>query len=111
MKYTDNHAAFVNALERHIGRNLTKLGDWIESELSQNLGKPFPPASKPGQYPRKRTGRLQKSIKKSRKGATLTIGVTAPYARELTEKGRKLTADVVLDNPEKVMNLIAEGKP
>ena len=111
MRYKDNHNAFTNALKREIGRNLTKLGEWVENELAQNLSKPFPPASKPGEYPRKRTGRLLKSIKKSRRGTELTIGVTVSYARELTQMRRKLTADVILDNPDKVMNLISEGRP
>lgn len=44
-----------------VAEQLMRLAKRIAEKHQENLGTLYPPASKPGQYPRKRTGNLQRS--------------------------------------------------
>jgi hypothetical protein len=61
----------------------------LMEQFSRRLdGKKYPPASKVGQYPARRTGNLSRSLKARVKGRTIYIGTgtQAPYAKYLAAK-------------------------
>ncbi len=69
-----------------------------------NLAKAFPPASKSGEYPRRRTGRLLRAVDYAPKSvAELAAGLVgtvfydggAPYAKHLSARGRRSIRDTV----------------
>ena len=62
----------------------TKLVDKFYEKLSGA----YPPASKAGKYPKKRTGCLRGSIQARVKGRTIEIGSTAPHAKFLARGTR-----------------------
>lgn len=64
----------------------TKLAEKFISTLGRN----FPPASKAGEYPRKRTGKLRDSVQARVNGRTIEIGSYAPHAKYLASGTRRM---------------------
>lgn len=64
--------------------------DLIHREIDKALDVPYPRASKVGEAPRKRTGKLQRStrVTLSADGMVISIGNVAPYAEDLLRRGR-----------------------
>ena len=74
----------------------------VEKQVHDRLGTPYPPASRPGEPPARRTGALQRSIKGTvssiARRLRVTVSVAAPYASFLVSRGRVImtTADARL---------------
>lgn len=66
-------------------RNLEAAAELLDDGLRETLAVPYPPASRPGQAPRKRTGRLRResSAKANTGSMTITLSNAAPYAQYL----------------------------
>jgi hypothetical protein len=60
--FRNNSAQFNAANRQAIAENLLSAAVFFQAQHMQRLNKSFPPASKVGQYPAKRTGHLQASI-------------------------------------------------
>jgi hypothetical protein len=76
-------------IEAEFRRGLEDAGAREAEAVRESLGTPYPPASKPGEPPHLRTGRLRASVGSEvsgggqDEGLTLTISATAPYAKQL----------------------------
>lgn len=72
-------------LERRMGRAMGAL----RSEIKRMVSRPYPPASRPGNYPKLRSGDYKRSIEKyvhmsvSGKSIVGRVGTDSPYARRL----------------------------
>lgn len=54
--------AFMRRLETANERDLGRMAAWGARRAKQTLSEPYPPASKPGEAPHRRTGRLRASV-------------------------------------------------
>lgn len=61
MSYRPNPNA-LSDIEKRIGQVLLVIAIEVQSEETNSLGRSYPPASKPGEFPARRTGNLQSSI-------------------------------------------------
>lgn len=50
------------ALQDQLGKSLLLAAVVVQSEMKKSLNTPYPPASKPGEFPHYRTGNLRESI-------------------------------------------------
>ncbi len=79
--------AFTRKTKAHIARNLNFLGQELRGLLKIQVSTPYPPASRVGESPHKRSGDLQKgfeqTIKKGIFSVSLRIFTNVPYARRL----------------------------
>lgn len=68
-------------------RNLQDAAELLDEGLKETLGTPYPPASRPGAAPRRRTGDLQRlSIAKANPGSgTITLSNSAEHAKYLRD--------------------------
>jgi len=109
---TDDEAADRSA------RELIAIGKAIRDQHKRNLGRQYPPASRPGQYPARRTGSLKNGIffdpeklsRISRNGnARITIGYSNKNAKPqknpywygphlVNNRGRKGIVDTMAEN-------------
>jgi HK97 gp10 family phage protein len=75
--------------------NVKAAGRFAEAEIKRSISTPYPPASKPGKPPHRRTGRLKRSIKRFENKEMLIVRIgtdeSAPYWRFL-EAGTKFMA-------------------
>jgi len=53
---------FTKSVNQDVARRMFDCMLLAQQQLMDDLGTPYPPASVPGQYPRKRTGNLQRSV-------------------------------------------------
>ena len=97
-------------------KRLDKAGAMLQEAIKRNLSQQYPPASKPGQFPARRTGRLQRSIKRRFVGGkTIRIGTInredAFYAVDLelgssTVAARPFIRPSVYHNADRVQNIM-----
>ena len=52
----------IHEIEDASAKGLLRAAVYVQTHLMQRLNKPYPPASKPGQYPAKRTGHGQAGV-------------------------------------------------
>lgn len=73
---------FEKEVKADCAARLRVVGAAIASRIQANIGKQYPPASRPGQYPAKRTGQLQRSIVSivDPNAPAVHIYATAPHA-------------------------------
>lgn len=85
-----------------------ELKAWAQAAVKlhqKNLNTPYPPASKPGEFPHRRTGKLRRSVLwRNRKKWAINIRVEAAHAVFLAKMGRKGLADTLKE-------LKRQGKP
>lgn len=79
-------------------------------EFSKKIDKKFPPASKVGQYPRRRTGQYSMSVEARVKGRTISIGSYAPHAKYLAGMGRKTSQDFAAEAQAKLPKYLSDLK-
>lgn len=76
------HGDEANAeAEQVAGENLQAAAEFLAEKIREEIGLPYPPASRPGEPPRKRSGELQDSVEAEsdgKGGARVKVG--APYA-------------------------------
>ena len=63
----------------------------MTQEIEDRISKPYPPPSRPGQYPHRRTGFLHDTVTVQRKGRKLFVRVPT-YGRFLQEGTSKMQA-------------------
>lgn len=90
---------------------LHQAGEHLVNELKERLDRPWPPSSVPGEYPARRTGVLQESVRYELDEIDLRIDLIAgaPYAQDLVEMKRKMSSDV-LEEEQEAVALILTGK-
>jgi hypothetical protein len=80
-------AAFTKKVKKRIEFNMKTLAAFIIADLKQIVATPYPPASRVGESPHKRTGTLQQGfefrIKTSIFAVALRIFTNVPYSRRL----------------------------
>lgn len=79
--------AFTRKVKKRIAFNMMTLARFIISDLERIVSTPYPPASRVGESPHKRTGTLQRGFKFKIKtgliGVSLRIFTDVPYSRRL----------------------------
>lgn len=83
-----------------VNKALKVVAKEIERDIKKRLDKPFPPASRPGQSPHKRTGRLQRSVIATAGNGTIRVrtvnyGLFLEKPRDIS-KSRPFVAPVLL---------------
>lgn len=78
---------FTRRVKRHVARNLNFLGQELRGLLAIEVSTPYPPASRVGEAPHRRTGTLQMGfqhqVKEGLFSVTLRVFTNVPYARRL----------------------------
>lgn len=110
----------VKGWKAHATRQLrlraTKAGLAVRNKHRKNLNVPFPPASKPGEHPRRRTGRLRDGVlfrlkvsgKESDK-ITATVEETTYYYVYLYASGRLTLWDTVDGMKVQLLKIMTTG--
>lgn len=85
-RLSELYARRLEARRREIERKTLDIAEVLRRHQREVLGESYPPASRPGQPPRKRSGRLQReaTVKANPSTSTVSFDSTAvPYARYL----------------------------
>jgi hypothetical protein len=106
-----NKEKFIRKMKIEAGRGLRKAATWIDREFTQSLSRPYPPKSRRGEYPRKRSGTLAGSVSVRRRGTELTIRTKAKHTRDLIKRNRKLAPSFVYENRRAIVTRILGYKP
>jgi hypothetical protein len=81
-------------IERQIVAHHARTGERLRDEVRAAVGDVFPPASRPGEYPAKRSGNLQSKITTETRvegdRVVTSIRSGAHYSAKLVESGRLL---------------------
>lgn len=101
----DNTKAFKEKIARETAKKMRRIALAAKEILQERLNTKYPPASRAGQYPRKRTGigrssvvidpNNEAAIRANKMRVTLKYNKTGFYMQLLTDKGRKGPGDVV----------------
>lgn len=80
-------AAFTRKVKKRIAFNMKTLALFIIADLQREVSTPYPPASRVGEAPHKRSGTLQRGfdfkIKTGLFGVSLRVFTNVPYSRRL----------------------------
>ena len=80
-------AAFTKKVKDRIEFNMTTLAKFIIKDLESIVSTPYPPASRVGESPHRRTGKLQQgfqwTVKRRLFSVDLRIFTNVPYSRRL----------------------------
>lgn len=109
MAFRNNLTRWHDRMNKIRAEKMIAIGEVAANMLRQRLSTPYPPASVPGQYPRKRTGNLLSSVQLfpktaatlvkqySRKPMKVVVGYAKKgfYGYILTWRGRKGPQDIV----------------
>ena len=68
-----------------LGRAYKQVATEIKAEIIRKVNRPFPPASRHGQYPRRRSGRFRSGIEVTGTKNGITISSAAVYGKFLEE--------------------------
>lgn len=87
LKITIRRAAFTEKVKKRVEKNLATVGIFMINALMAQVSTPFPPASRVGESPHRRTGTLRSgfkmTIKRRRLSVDLRVFTNVPYARRL----------------------------
>lgn len=87
----DNTPQVIAMLERDVAKRVRNVATVLQVEHKKHLSRPYPRASKPGEFPHKRTGNLQLDVTAVPVGPTTwRVGYAgkAPYIVRLVDTGR-----------------------
>lgn len=81
-KLFDLFSRRIQARKQQIRENLQAMASVIDQAQKEVLNVPYPPASRPGEAPRRRTGRLREEsgVQVNLDTGTIQLVDTAPYA-------------------------------
>jgi hypothetical protein len=93
-KLSEVYAQRLAARRREMAAKARAIGGAIDRAQKAVLGVKHPPASRPGQAPAMRTGRLRREsgVKVDESSGTVGLVNTAPYARYLRDGTRRMAA-------------------
>ncbi len=87
LKITIRRAAFTNKVKERIEFNLKTVGMFLINALEAQVSTPYPPASRVGESPHRRTGTLRGGfkmvIKRRLFSVDLRVFTNVPYSRRL----------------------------
>jgi hypothetical protein len=92
------------AIRRTLGARLLAALQAVQARHRQNVGRQYPPASRPGQYPARRSGTLQAAVDfepgtvdelATTLNGTVYYRPSAPYSKRLAASGRLSIKDTV----------------
>jgi hypothetical protein len=103
-------ATFPERVRKQAEVNGREAAALLQAKARDKLGRPYPPASRPGQAPAKRSGRLQRETYAESKvvgdSVVITIASPTPYAQDLVESGRVWLRTVIEENREQVEEIL-----
>jgi len=77
--------ALTSVSDRALGRAYKEVASQIHSEIFRKVSRPYPPASKHGQYPRKRSGDFRDGIAVTGTKNGITISSSEDYGKYLED--------------------------
>lgn len=87
LKLDIRRAAFTRKVKKRIAFNLMTVGQFIINALEAQVATPYPPASRVGESPHRRTGNLQRGFQMTIKQRVFSIDLRVftniPYSRRL----------------------------
>lgn len=82
----------------------------VANDTRNRVSKPYPPASRPGEPPRRRRGILQRSIAGfvtvTKREITATVVARAPYAKRLDPGGGRIKRRPFIGLPEDLQKMV-----
>jgi hypothetical protein len=82
----------------------------LQDRLQDRLSRPYPPSSRPGEFPARRSGRLQRESYATSEvkgdSVVITVAQPTPYAERLSALGRLGTRAVVEETREQVLEIM-----
>lgn len=108
----NNTGEALAAIDRLMERSVSAVAQTLVIEHKRHLGKPYPAASRPGEFPARRTGNLRSSVsaeQKARHRVFVGYDQKAPYIERLHDKYRRvIDASIKLAWPK--LKRAAEGR-
>lgn len=87
LQFKIRKAAFTKKVKKRIAFNLETLAKFIIADLQRTVSTPFPPASRVGEAPHRRSGTLKRGfgfkIKTGLMSVSLRVFTDVPYSRRL----------------------------
>jgi hypothetical protein len=81
----------------------------VVGDTQKRVSRPYPPASRPGEPPARRSGRLRSSISGqvsvTKREITATVRARAPYARQLDPGGGKIAKRPFIGLPQDIAKM------
>lgn len=101
----------LDGVQRLLKKNMVAVAKGIVQAVEENLSEPYPPSSESGEFPKRRTGRLQRSIRYRVELPTRTIRFEskAPYSGKLAEGGREFFMRTIREKKDQILKAAATG--
>jgi hypothetical protein len=101
---------FPDRVRQQVTQNGKEAAMLLQVKVRDELGRPYPPASRPGQAPAMRTGRLREETyavsEVIGKSIVITLASPTPYASYLAASGRVWLRPVIEDNRDQVEEIM-----
>lgn len=111
-RLVDNTARVLADIERQVAARVKAVALTLRVEHKKDLSKPYPNASRPGEFPARRTGNLRDSVVATPLGKVAwRVGYEsqAPYVVRLADLGRETVVTSAVRHMAKLRR-VAEGK-
>lgn len=94
---------------KEINNRMVHAGLFLRNTHRENINRAYPPASKAGQYPARRTGRLRDGTLLEVAPNKVSVIDTTPYWIYLFRSGRKMLGDTYKQTRLKLYKIILKG--
>ena len=104
--------AYARMIRGVMRSRLLNAGHFAVRQIKQNIGTQGPPRSKPGEYPHRDTGELQKSVHMQFRRRELSVWIiaSAPYAGTVETRRSYLRRTLMEIRPQLQTMLLGNGK-
>lgn len=109
-KVVSHRSRVMARVEAEMERRIGIVSRTLAADMANAFGESGPPASTPGQYPKKDSGELIDSITIVRRDMGASVGPTAEHAKYLAASGRKMAKDVFEENRQDYERMLRNGK-
>lgn len=103
-------AEFPHRVRKQAAANSKEAAVFVQQKLREALGRSHPPASRPGQFPARRSGRLQSEAYAKAEvigdAVVITVALPTPYAERLAATGRIGPRAIVEQNRAQVEEIL-----
>lgn len=101
-----NIDAIMGKVAAQVEGAFQRAADQMTHRVKDRLEEAYPPSSKPGENPHKRTGRLMEGIQfpvtRNGEDISATFDSEAPYTKKLEDSGRPIYSDIIEEFPGEV---------
>lgn len=94
--------------QKAVDQRLRAGANVLKKQIKANLSVPYPPASVPGEFPRRRTGRLRREINSSTANGRAVVYSPTEYAKYL-EPSRSFMVRTAIESRELIAEAMRRG--